>query len=88
MAEMLYLGMRGKLLRWLTNFLSERSFRVRLGSTESDKFTLQNGIVQGSVLSPPLFAIMINELRACLTINNALFADDLAIWDSGKNYQK
>ena len=56
--------------------------QVRVGSTLSDEFVVENGIVQGSVLSPLLFSIMINDLPDNIQTSKALFADDCVIWDA------
>ena len=68
--------------RFIQNFLSHRSFRVRVGSHLSDSFSQENGIPQGGVLSVVLFAVMINDICDDLpaTIGKSLYADDLAVW--------
>ena len=47
---------------WPNNFLQNRSIQVRVGSALSQPLVLQNGTLQGSVLSPLLFVIMINAI--------------------------
>ena len=53
-----------------------------MGSVLSDPLTLDNGVLQGSVLSPTLFNIIINnvidEIQA--PVKYSLFADDLTIF--------
>ncbi|GBO01743.1 hypothetical protein AVEN_72166-1 [Araneus ventricosus] len=44
-------GFRGNLPIFLKNFLSHRTFRVRMGNLYSDHFIQAEGIPQGSVLS-------------------------------------
>lgn len=44
-----------------------------------------NGIVQGSVISPILFSIMIIDLPEHISSKNALLADDFDFWESGFN---
>ena len=46
------------------------------------KLGLHNGIPQGSVLSPLLFAVMINDLPTCLNFEVAPFADDVCFWET------
>ena len=80
-------GIRGNLPIFIKNFLSERSFRVRLGHYESNKHVLENGIPQGSVLSPTLFLIAINSIKQFIprSICYRLYADDLVIYYSSSN---
>lgn len=83
LAKLFALGLRGRFLRWTSAFLSQRTFQVRVGSELSGTFDVENGIVQGSVLSPILFTLMINDLPDNIINSKALFADDCAIWDAG-----
>ena len=77
------LGLRGHLAMHLVAFLTgERNFQVRFRSEHSRTYSLQNGIPQGSCISPKLFNIMINDLFDTVppNISYSLFADDCAIW--------
>ena len=56
------LGIRGSMATYLRNFLSGRSFRVRVGKDISDRYYPAYGIPQGGVLSVTLFGIMINDI--------------------------
>ena len=77
------LGVRGNMFKWIQSFVSNRTFQVRVGSTLSNTFTLENGIPQGSALSPLLFAIMMNDLPINLNVDINIFADDSCIWETG-----
>ena len=78
------IGLDGNIFNWINSFLSDRSLQVRIGTSLSDSFEVENGLPQGSVISPVLFLVMINDL--CPTnMKYSLFADDAAIWKSGKN---
>ena len=49
------LSFRGKLPIFIQNFLKNRIFQVRVGSTLSEEFIQEEGVPQGSVLSVLLF---------------------------------
>ena len=73
---------------YLYNFLSgTRRFRVRFRSLYSDTQDLENGLPQGSCLSPLLFNIFIDDLFTDVSsqIRYSLFADDAAIWCTDKD---
>jgi hypothetical protein len=76
------LGLRGNLGRIIQGFLQDRVVRVRLPAGISDQHPLHSGVPQGSVFSPTLFAILINDLFADMPkdIAHSLYADDGALW--------
>ena len=80
-------GIRGCMGFFIRNFLSRRTFRVRVGNHLSSSHRQDNGIPQGGVLSVALFAIMINDIGDQLpaAIGRSLFVDDLAIWHSASS---
>ena len=86
LADLWDLGFRGHLPRFIQSFLSERSFRVRVGSTLSELHEQKMGIPQGSILSPALFGNKINNIvKAVLKGTDCcLFVDDFALCASGK----
>ena len=62
------IGLRGRLPNYISNFLSDRSFNVRIGSTLSDTFEQEQGVPQGSILSPTLFNIKITLLNVLMIL--------------------
>ena len=75
----------GQLYNYIQNFLQERSFQVRVGQDLSEVKKQKNGTPQGSVLSPILFTIAVNEVAAQLKDNDfklGQYADDIAIWSN------
>jgi hypothetical protein len=77
------LGVRGKLLRWIKSFLSNRRQRVRVNNSFSDWRDLPSGVPQGSVLGPILFAIYVNDLPSAVRNSSVrLYADDSKLYFS------
>jgi hypothetical protein len=73
-----------KLVRLLSSFLTDRSIRVKTGDKLSEAVALKAGTPQGSVLSPLLYLIYVNDVPI-LPSNNCRggqFADDLSLWTS------
>lgn len=69
------------IIKWLYNYLSNRSFRVKVGEFTSISFKIETGVPQGAVLSPLLFSVYINDIPIVNKKNKSyslLFADDLA----------
>ncbi|KAK3893021.1 hypothetical protein Pcinc_003200 [Petrolisthes cinctipes] len=75
-------GLRGRLPRFLKEFLSGRSFSVRVGTTHSASVAQEEGFPQVSALSVILFAVAINAIASSLPdgIANSMYVDDLAVW--------
>ena len=82
------IGLRGRLPSFISNFLSDRSFNVRIGSTLSDTFEQEQGVPQGSILSPTLFNIKINNIVKCVNdTDSSLYVDDFGIFYKSKNME-
>ena len=63
------MGLKGKLPNFISNFLSDTEFTVRVNSTYSDIQEQEMGVPQGSILSVTLFSIKINSLAKVLSDN-------------------
>jgi len=76
LSKLLSYGISGRMFHFIRSFLSHRTFQIRIGSTLSMTKRLENGTPLGSVLSPILFSLMINDLPKRITSHAALYADD------------
>jgi hypothetical protein len=76
-----------KMIRFLSDYLQNRSFRVRCGSSVSDWKHIEAGVPQGGSLSPLLFLLYVNDipLRENRHCSMSQFADDLALWSTSVN---
>jgi len=82
------MGLTGNIFGFVDNFLTNRTMQVRVGGELSDTHILENGTAQGSVISPILFLLMINDIAASLrSVQTSLFADDSCIYKSGRNLE-
>ena len=74
------LKLRGRLPKFIKNFLKGRTFQVCIGSTRSD-LKNQESVPQGSILSTTLFNIKINNIIKELSpdIYGSLYVDDCSI---------
>ena len=73
-------GLKGRLPHFIDNFLSNRNFKVPVGTTLSD-LQGQEGVPQGSILSVTLFSIKINDIVKTLNpgVDCSLYVDDFLI---------
>ena len=57
------IGLKGRLPLFLQNFLSDREFKVKVGSTLSELHNQEQGVPQGSILSVTLFSLKTRTVR-------------------------
>ena len=73
-------GCSDNVLKWFANYLSGRRQRVVLNGQASDWTPAQAGIPQGSILSPLLFLLYINNIVKHISCSIRLFADDTSLY--------
>ncbi len=83
------LGLNGKLNNWVLDFLFGRTVEAKVGTEHSKRYPVENGTPQGSVCSPLLFNIMINDVfeQVKQNIEKLLYADDGALWVRVQNLE-
>jgi len=81
------IGLPVKLVRLLSSFLSDRTISVRIGDVLSKPVALKAGTPQGSVLSPLLYLIYVNDIPIHPTskCDGGQFADDISMWTLAKS---
>ncbi|UYV61154.1 hypothetical protein LAZ67_1003608 [Cordylochernes scorpioides] len=81
------LGIEGSMLSWISNFLSKRTIQVNFNNIKSKTTRIYQGLPQGSILSPIIFNIYLNDVHTFIKppAKIALYADDIIIWVSKNN---
>ena len=87
--KIVVLDLLTKMTRWLSDFPVARVIQVNVNGFLSDKMSPIVRVPQGSVLSPLLFLLFVNDLRNPHHRQNSKsqFADDTALWAASKNVQ-
>ena len=87
--KLLRSGVEGKMYGWISDFLTNRSIKTKLGNTTSSYLPLVDGLPQGSALSCTLFLIYMSDIsRTVKTESRLAFADDLIVWHSDKDVEQ
>lgn len=69
-----------RVIRWIENFLTNRTQSVQVGTTMSNSIKVTSGVPQGTVLGPALFIGFINDISKEIKSSIRLFADDCIIY--------
>jgi len=67
---------RGPAYNFLKSYLSKRIICTKIENQVSKLYEVQYGVPQGSVLSPLLFSLYLNDLPNASNFVSTLFADD------------
>ena len=78
-------GIRGKLWKWIEGFLNDRKARCHLKGQYGPIFFTTVGLPQGSVISPILFIIFLQDIFKEISANGVKYADDGTIWVTGND---
>ena len=73
------------LLRITSSFLQNRKIQVKEGNDISHQVPLEAGTPQGSILSPLLFLLYVNDVPITEPTKCTQYADDIGIYTSHKN---
>ena len=66
LVKMNSIGVRGKVLGWVREWLTGRTQKVVLNGKESGLEDVRSGVAQGSSLGPTLFLIYINDISSAV----------------------
>ena len=84
--KMRRLGFRGVVADWFDSYLSDRKLYVDVDGNYSATRTLNIGLPQGSVTSPYLFSLYIDDMhRSSEKLSFIHFADDTTVYMSGND---
>jgi hypothetical protein len=74
-------GFGGSLLQWFQSYLTNRHQRVTAQGSTSTTLTVTSGVPQGSIFSPVLFSLYVNDHPDAITSGHvAMFADDIKLF--------
>ncbi|GFV13676.1 RNA-directed DNA polymerase from mobile element jockey [Trichonephila clavipes] len=84
--KLIRLDFPAPLMKSIHSFLSHRSFRVRVDRILSSPRPIRSGLPQGSLSSPLLFTLYVNDIPQTDSSPLAMFADDTAVISQNKRF--
>ena len=81
--KLLKVGISGNLIRWIIDYLTNRTQVVKINNSFSSEKQVMSGVIQGSVLGPTFFTIFINDVDDHIKHSTVLkYADDIRLYHS------
>ena len=74
-------GIKGPVLEWISDFLSNRTQKVLVGGQISESTAVLSGVPQGTVLGLLLFLCYINDLSRSIKSKVRMHADDTLVYN-------
>lgn len=68
------------LIKIIKSYLADRYIQVKVQEQTSNRFKIEAGVPQGSVLGPALFNLFINDIPKFQNTQLAIYADDTALY--------
>ena len=84
--KLYHYGIRGVSHKPFSNFLHNRMQCTQIGAFKSSYKRISCGVPQGSVISPLLFLIYINDITKASSFHTTLFADDINLHMSTSSF--
>ena len=81
------MGFRGRIIGWLLSYLSDRKFKVFVEGKITEAHNIASGVLQGAVISPFFFNVLLNDLTKTQGVNYLEYADDLVMFCSAENQE-
>ena len=89
--KMIQMNIPHRYIQYVRHFLSARQTTVDVNGVKCTNFYLNEGLPQGSAISPLLFLIFIKDIDEEITMHTttSLFADDTSVWvTAGKDKEE
>ena len=89
LAKLEHAGIRGRVLEWCRNYLSDRLQCTYANGVKSTLLPVTCGVPQGSVLGPLFCLVYMNDIKNAVTnCGVKLYADDTVLYQAGLNHEE